>query len=104
MNAVFTNLCDVDPIFGAPEQMPEYHTEAAVFVPHDHIIDLPQQVNNPQRIEQLLPPLLQGTYYLNLLLNFQLSFELNNNIFIIQKQKSLTLVFGKLVIIMQNAQ
>lgn len=61
VNAVFTNLCDVDPIFGAPEQMPEYHTEAAVFVPHDHIIDLPQQVNNPQRIEQLLPPLLQET-------------------------------------------
>lgn len=63
VNAVFTNLCDIDPIFGTPEQMPEYHTEAAVFVPHEHIIELPQQVNNPQRIEQILPPLLQGINY-----------------------------------------
>lgn len=57
-----TDLCDADPLFGVPEQMPEYHNEAAVFVPHERIIDLPQQVNNPPKLSQLTPPFLQGAY------------------------------------------
>ncbi|EGI69529.1 hypothetical protein G5I_01819 [Acromyrmex echinatior] len=40
VNAVITSLCDADPVFGAPESLPEYHTEAKVYVPKSEICDL----------------------------------------------------------------
>lgn len=60
VNAVITNLCDVDPILGAPESMPEYHTEAKVFVPNERIINLVQKVNDPFSISQNNVPFIQG--------------------------------------------
>lgn len=60
VNAVITNLCDVDPILGAPESMPEYHTEAKVFVPNERIVNLVQKVNDPFSISQNNVPFIQG--------------------------------------------
>lgn len=60
VNAVITNLCDVDPILGAPESMPEYHTEAKVFVPNERIVNLVQKVNDPFNISQNNVPFIQG--------------------------------------------
>lgn len=60
VNAVITNLCDVDPILGAPESMPEYHTEAKVFVPNERIVNLVQKVNDPFSISQNNIPFIQG--------------------------------------------
>ncbi|XP_015605386.1 uncharacterized protein LOC107272600 isoform X2 [Cephus cinctus] len=59
VNAVITTLCDVDPVIGAPERMPEYHSEAKVFIPHDRIVDLAQRVNDPPSIAQVNFPYLQ---------------------------------------------
>ncbi|XP_006614396.1 uncharacterized protein LOC102674875 [Apis dorsata] len=59
VNAVITNLCDVDPILGAPESMPEYHTEAKVFVPNERIVNLVQKVNDPFSISQNNVPFIQ---------------------------------------------
>ncbi|XP_031835493.2 uncharacterized protein LOC116428242 [Nomia melanderi] len=59
VNAVITNLCDVDPIMGAPESMPEYHAEARVFVPNEHIINLVQKINDPVNIIQNNVPFIQ---------------------------------------------
>ncbi|XP_076243493.1 uncharacterized protein LOC143184856 [Calliopsis andreniformis] len=59
VNAVITNLCDVDPILGAPESMPEYHTEAKVYVPNERIINLVQKINDPLSISQNNVPFIQ---------------------------------------------
>lgn len=59
VNAVITNLCDVDPILGAPESMPEYHAEARVFVPNEHIINLVQTINDPLSLSQNNVPFIQ---------------------------------------------
>ncbi|XP_011494610.1 PREDICTED: uncharacterized protein LOC105359663 [Ceratosolen solmsi marchali] len=59
VNAVVTNLCDVDPLIGAPEQLPEYLSEAGLFVPHERFIDLSQKVNEPQSFSQVSVPFLQ---------------------------------------------
>ncbi|XP_053983275.1 uncharacterized protein LOC128886913 isoform X2 [Hylaeus anthracinus] len=59
VNAVITNLCDVDPILGAPEFLPEYHTEARVFVPNECIINLVQAINDPLSISQSNVPFIQ---------------------------------------------
>lgn len=67
VNAVITNLCDVDPILGAPESMPEYHAEARVFVPNEHIINLVQTINDPLSLSQNNVPFIQGTSYLFIL-------------------------------------
>lgn len=60
VNAVITNLCDVDPILGAPESIPEYHTEAKVFVPNERIVNLVQKINDPFSISQNNVPFIQG--------------------------------------------
>lgn len=60
VNAVITNLCDVDPILGAPESMPEYHTEAKVFVPNERIVNLVQKINDPFSVSQNNVPFIQG--------------------------------------------
>ncbi|XP_076635158.1 uncharacterized protein LOC143348592 [Colletes latitarsis] len=59
VNAVITNLCDVDPILGAPEFLPEYHPEARVFVPNECIINLVQAINDPLSISQNNVPFIQ---------------------------------------------
>ncbi|XP_029178909.1 uncharacterized protein LOC114946541 [Nylanderia fulva] len=59
VNAVITNLCDADPILGAPESMPEYHAEAKVYVPNESIINLTHQINDPLNLSQSNVPLLQ---------------------------------------------
>ncbi|OAD54356.1 hypothetical protein WN48_08070 [Eufriesea mexicana] len=59
VNAVITNLCDADPILGASESMPEYHTEAKVFVPSEHIVNLVQKINDPFNISQSNIPFIQ---------------------------------------------
>ncbi|XP_012150937.1 uncharacterized protein LOC100879608 [Megachile rotundata] len=59
VNAVITNLCDIDPILGASESMPEYHTEAKVFVPNERIINLVQKINDPLNISQNNVPFIQ---------------------------------------------
>ncbi|KOX79847.1 hypothetical protein WN51_11458 [Melipona quadrifasciata] len=59
VNAVITNLCDVDPILGASESMPEYHTEAKVFVPNERIVNLVQKINDPVNILQSSVPFIQ---------------------------------------------
>jgi hypothetical protein len=60
VNAVVTNLCDVDPLIGAPEQLPEYLSEAGLFIPHERFIDLSQKVNEPPSFSQVTVPFLQG--------------------------------------------
>ncbi|EFN66298.1 Transcription initiation factor TFIID subunit 6 [Camponotus floridanus] len=59
VNAAITNLCDADPILGAPESMPEYHTEAKVYVPNESIINLSHQINEPLNFSQTNVPFLQ---------------------------------------------
>lgn len=61
VNSVLTDLCDADPVIGVPERMPEYHSEARVFVPHERFINLPQRVNNPLYLSQVNSPFLQET-------------------------------------------
>lgn len=75
VNAVITNLCDADPILGAPESMPEYHTEAKVYVPNESVINLAHQINDPLNFSQTNVPFLQGRlfkslYYFCILLSF----------------------------------
>lgn len=65
VNAVITNLCDADPILGASESMPEYHTEAKVYVPNESIINLAHQINDPLNLSQTNVPLLQGKFFKN---------------------------------------
>lgn len=60
VNAVITNLYDVDPILGATESMPEYHTEAKVYVPTESVVNLVHEVNDPVSLTQPNVPLLQG--------------------------------------------
>lgn len=59
VNAVITNLCDVDPILGAPETLPEFHTEAKVFVPNERIVNLVQKINDPFIVTQNNVPFIQ---------------------------------------------
>ncbi|XP_014474277.1 PREDICTED: uncharacterized protein LOC106744219 isoform X2 [Dinoponera quadriceps] len=61
VNAVITSLCDADPVLGAPELMPEYHTEAKVYVPNESIVSLthPSQLNEPLNLSQTNVPFLQ---------------------------------------------
>ncbi|XP_020282901.1 uncharacterized protein LOC109854334 [Pseudomyrmex gracilis] len=59
VNAVITNLYDVDPILGATESMPEYHTEAKVYVPTESVVNLVHDVNDPVSLTQPNVPLLQ---------------------------------------------
>lgn len=59
VNAVLTNLCDVDPILGIPETMPEYHSEAKVFVPNERIINLIDKVNESVNLSQDNVPFIQ---------------------------------------------
>ncbi|KAL6260961.1 hypothetical protein P5V15_008489 [Pogonomyrmex californicus] len=59
VNAVITSLCDADPVFGAPESMPEYHTEAKVYVPSESVVNLANQINDPLNLSQSNVPFLQ---------------------------------------------
>ncbi|XP_012217019.1 uncharacterized protein [Linepithema humile] len=59
VNTVITSLCDADPILGAPESLPEYHTEAKVYVPNESIVNLVHQVNDPTSLSQTNVPFLQ---------------------------------------------
>ncbi|KAG7207442.1 hypothetical protein KM043_009084 [Ampulex compressa] len=59
VNAVLTTLCDVDPVLGAPQSMPEYHTEAKVFVPSERIVNLVQRINEPLNLSQINVPYIQ---------------------------------------------
>ncbi|XP_072762409.1 uncharacterized protein [Anoplolepis gracilipes] len=65
VNAVITNLCDADPILGAPESMPEYHTEAKVYVPSESVINLAHQLNDPLNFSQPNVPFLQDNKICN---------------------------------------
>lgn len=70
MNAVITSLCDTDPVLGTPEFMPEYHTEAKVYVPSETIINLPHQLNEPLNLSQTNVPFLQGTFFYTFIHNY----------------------------------
>ncbi|XP_008209531.1 uncharacterized protein LOC100680291 [Nasonia vitripennis] len=59
VNAVVTNLCNVDPSIGAPDQLPDYIPEANLFVPHERFVDLAQKVNEPPSFSQVNLPFLQ---------------------------------------------
>ncbi|KAL0127029.1 hypothetical protein PUN28_005396 [Cardiocondyla obscurior] len=59
VNAVITSLCDADPVFGASESMPEYHTEAKVYVPGESIVNFAHQMNEPLNLTQTNLPFLQ---------------------------------------------
>ncbi|XP_024882287.1 uncharacterized protein LOC112461317 [Temnothorax curvispinosus] len=59
VNAVITSLCDADPVFGASESMPEYHTEAKVYVPSESVVNLTNQMNDPVCLSQTNVPFLQ---------------------------------------------
>jgi len=63
VNAVITSLCDADPVFGAPESLPEYHTEAKVYVPSESIVNLVNQMNDPLCLTQTNVPFLQGKFF-----------------------------------------
>lgn len=41
--------------------MPEYHTEAEVFVPNEYIVDLVEEINDPLSVSQNNVPFIQGT-------------------------------------------
>lgn len=58
---MLANLCDVDPLVGVPEQLPEYLAEANLFVPHERFVDLAPNVNEPPSFSQVSVPFLQGT-------------------------------------------
>lgn len=60
VNAVITTLCDADPIIGTSEPMPEYHTEAKVYVPNESIVNLAHQIKDPLSLSQTNVPFLQG--------------------------------------------
>lgn len=66
VNAVITSLCDGDPVFGAPESMPEYHTEAKVYVPTESVVNLASQINDPLNLLQTNVPFLQGKFFKSL--------------------------------------
>ncbi|EFN75287.1 hypothetical protein EAI_03110 [Harpegnathos saltator] len=59
VNAVITSLCDTDPVLGAPEFMPEYHTEAKIYVPNESIVNLTHRLNEPLNLSQTNVPFLQ---------------------------------------------
>ncbi|XP_028049684.1 uncharacterized protein LOC105838498 [Monomorium pharaonis] len=59
VNTVITSLCDGDPVFGASESMPEYHTEAKVYVPSESVVNLTNQLNDPLNLTQTNVPFLQ---------------------------------------------
>ncbi|XP_043506242.1 uncharacterized protein LOC122526773 isoform X2 [Polistes fuscatus] len=59
VNAVLTSLCNVDPVLGVPDTMPEYHSEAKVFVPNERIINLVDKVNEAVNISQDNVPFIQ---------------------------------------------
>ncbi|XP_032665126.1 uncharacterized protein LOC116841387 [Odontomachus brunneus] len=59
VNAVITSLCDADPVLGAPEFMPEYHTEAKVYTPNESVVNLVHQLNEPLNLSQTNVPYLQ---------------------------------------------
>lgn len=44
--------------------MPEYHTEAKVFVPSEHIVNLVQKINDPFNISQNNIPFIQGITFI----------------------------------------
>lgn len=69
VNAVLTNLCDVDPVFGLSNQMPTYHNEAKVFVPHENSIDLVLRSTSTFNITQCGAPFVQETEICNTKLN-----------------------------------
>lgn len=60
---MITSLCDADPVLGAPESLPEYHTEAKVYVPNESIVNLVHQVNDPMSLSQTNVPFLQGEFF-----------------------------------------
>lgn len=60
VNAVITNLCDGDPVLGAPESMAEYHAEAKVYVPNESFINLFHHMNDSLNLSQTNVPYLQG--------------------------------------------
>lgn len=64
VNAVLTGLCDIDPILGAPDTLPVYHTEAKVFVPNERIINLIHHINDPVNVSQSSEPFIQGNLVL----------------------------------------
>ncbi|XP_046620346.1 uncharacterized protein LOC124305226 [Neodiprion virginianus] len=61
VNAVLTTLYNTDPVMGAPEQLPEYHSEARVFVPHERFVNLVEHANNSVHLSQTNLPLLKET-------------------------------------------
>lgn len=66
VNAVITSLCDADPVFGGSESMPEYHTEAKVYVPSESVVNLGNLINDPSNLTQTNVPFLQGKFFKNL--------------------------------------
>ena len=65
---MITNLCDIEPVMGVPDQRPEYFSEANVFVPHENIINLVQHVNDPPSFVQRSVPFLQGKIFIKILI------------------------------------
>ncbi|XP_008558545.1 uncharacterized protein LOC103579031 [Microplitis demolitor] len=57
INSVITTLCDADPVYGSPDPMPSYHTEAQVFVPHEEIVDVASVALEPVNLSQTSEPL-----------------------------------------------
>lgn len=78
VNAVITSLCDADPVFGASESMPEYHTEAKVYVPSESIVNLANQLNDPLNMSQTNVPFLQGKFFKSSLIFVIISLNLCN--------------------------
>ncbi|XP_012282456.1 uncharacterized protein LOC105700835 [Orussus abietinus] len=61
VNSVISSLCDVDPVIGNAEEMPEYHPKAKVFVPHERFVQLYRKVQDPVTLSQNSVPFLQET-------------------------------------------
>lgn len=61
VNAVLTSLYDADPVLGAPAQMPEYNSEARVFVPRERFVNLFERANNSMDLSQSNLPFLKET-------------------------------------------
>lgn len=47
---------------GAPAQLPEYHTEARVFVPRERFLNLFERANNSLHLSQSNLPFLKGLF------------------------------------------
>ncbi|XP_012253083.2 uncharacterized protein LOC105684364 [Athalia rosae] len=61
VNAVLATLCDADPVLGVPAQLPEYLSEARVFVPRERTVNLVERATNSLHLTQTNLPLLKET-------------------------------------------